>query len=134
MQFSQDPKVLDQYFRNQYVEFNAPTNNELESTALAVLLGEVYEEDGAKGPSFTPTLQAPLAVYWPPGRPTNLEAKSTGNRAPLQFSREGELPPPIPRADGALVNAGTAIPLAEFLKLTKFPILIIWGDNIPKSA
>ena len=46
---------------------------------------------------------------------------------------QGELPPPIPRADGVLVPAGTEIPLAEFLKLTKHPILLIWGDYIPKQ-
>ena len=44
-----------------------------------------------------------------------------------------EHPPPIPRADGVLVPAGTEIPLAEFLKLTKHPILLIWGDYIPKQ-
>ena len=47
--FSSDPKVLDQYFRNQYEEINTPTNTELESNALAVLLQEVYEENG-RGP------------------------------------------------------------------------------------
>ena len=31
------------------------------------------------------------------------------------------------------VPAGTEIPLAEFLKLTKHPILLIWGDYIPKK-
>ena len=39
--FSKDPKVLDQYLRNQYVEFNAPNNVEIESAALAVLLEEL---------------------------------------------------------------------------------------------
>ena len=46
---------------------------------------------------------------------------------------QGELPPPIARADGTQVPAGTEIPLAEFLKLTKHPILLIWGDYIPKQ-
>jgi hypothetical protein len=31
------------------------------------------------------------------------------------------------------VPAGTEIPLAEFMKLTKHPILLIWGDFIPKE-
>jgi hypothetical protein len=31
------------------------------------------------------------------------------------------------------VAAGTEIPLADFLKLTKHPILLIWGDYIPKT-
>ena len=44
---------------------------------------------------------------------------------------EGELPPPILLANGGLSPAGTEIPLEEFLKLTKFPWIFIWGDNIP---
>ena len=130
--FPKDPKAMDQYFRNQYVEFNAASNTERESTALAVLLEEVYKQHGAR-PSFTPTLQATRADCWSPGRQTNSQAKSAGNRAPLQFSRKASCRRPIPRADGVLVPAGTEIPLAEFLKLTKHPILLIWGDYIPKT-
>ena len=57
--FSQDPDVMDQYFRNQYVELNAALNQQIESDALAVLLEELHEEHG-KGailhscPSGTP--------------------------------------------------------------------------------
>ena len=52
------------------------------------------------------------------------------------FAREGE------RWVGTLHNGdavlampeiGIEIPLAEFLKLTKHPILLIWGDYIPKQ-
>jgi hypothetical protein len=44
---------------------------------------------------------------------------------------EGEVPPDIPRGDGALVAPGEVIPMADFLKLTKMPIQIVWGDFIP---
>jgi hypothetical protein len=130
--FSHDPKVLDQYFRNQYEEVNAATNVELESTALAVLLEEVYADHGKGGILHTHSSAASRGllvarktdklggeIYWEP------------SAAPV--FPVGELPGPILRADGVLVPAGTAIPLTEFLKLTKFPILIIWGDNIPKQ-
>ena len=33
---------------------------------------------------------------------------------------------------GAAPSRGTAVPLADFLKLTKIPI-VIWGDNIPEA-
>lgn len=128
--FSHDPAVLDQYFRNQYVEFNTPMNVEIESDALAVLLEQLGEEHD-RGPilhTHSSSASRGLAVarktdklggqiYWEP------------SAAPV--FPEGELPPPLPRADGQQVAAGTAIPLDEFAKLTKFPILIIWGDNIP---
>ncbi len=130
--FSHDPKVLDQYYRNQYVEFNAPTNIELESNALAVLLEEVYEENGKGAILHTHSSSASRGllvarktdkigaqIYWEP------------SAAPV--FPEGEVPPPIPRADGVLIAAGASVPPEEFLKLTTFPILIIWGDNIPKE-
>jgi hypothetical protein len=46
---------------------------------------------------------------------------------------ENEMPPPIPRADGMMLAPGRAIPMAEFLKLTKMPIQIVWGDYIPST-
>jgi hypothetical protein len=49
---------------------------------------------------------------------------------------QGEVPPPIQRADGVLVAAdqgvqNDVVPLEEFLKLTKIPIQIVAGDNVP---
>jgi hypothetical protein len=130
--FSHDPDVLDQYFRNQYVEFNTPMNIELESNALAVLLEEVFEEHGKGAILHTHSSSASRGllvarktdkvggqIYWEP------------SAAPV--FPEGAVPPPIPRADGTMIDAGAGVPLGEFLKLTKFPILIIWGDNIPKK-
>ncbi|MGH7527078.1 MAG: hypothetical protein ACREMX_10275 [Gemmatimonadales bacterium] len=46
---------------------------------------------------------------------------------------EGEVPPDIPRADGMSVSPGRGIPLADFLKLTKMPIQVVWGDFIPSE-
>ena len=42
----------------------------------------------------------------------------------------------IRRADGTLVPAANSpsVPLEEFKKLTKYPHLIIWGDNIPSEV
>jgi hypothetical protein len=41
----------------------------------------------------------------------------------------GEVPQPIPMAGGSL--AALEVPLADFTKLTKIPIIIYYGDNIP---
>jgi hypothetical protein len=46
---------------------------------------------------------------------------------------EGELPPPIPMANGGRQTPGRELPLEEFRKLTRLPIQIIWGDYIPRS-
>lgn len=45
---------------------------------------------------------------------------------------EGELPPPIPSAFDTV--AGTAVTMAQFMALTRVPILVIYGDNIPEQA
>ena len=132
MAFPKDPKAIDQYFRNQYVEFNAASNTERESTALAVLLEEVYKQHGAKAILHTHSSSHSRGLLVP--RKTDKLAAQIGwepSAAPV--FPQGELPPPIPRADGVTVPAGTEIPLAEFLKLTKHPILLIWGDYIPKT-
>ncbi len=129
--FSDDPDVLDQYFRNQYVEFNSPANIEVQTESLVVLLEEVFEEHGKGGIVHTHSSGANRGFLV--ARETD---KIGGHIAwePSVFPPvfpEGELPPPILRADGVLVPAGTEIPLEEFLKLTTHPILIIWGDFIP---
>ena len=132
VKFSQDPKALDQYFRNQYVEFNAASNNERESTALALLLEEVYKERGKKAILHTHSSSHARGLLTP--RKTDKLAGQIGwEPSATPVFPAGELPPPIPRADGVSVPAGTEIPLSEFLKLTKHPILLIWGDYIAKT-
>jgi hypothetical protein len=42
----------------------------------------------------------------------------------------GEVPAPMPSATGTL--EGVAVPMAGFEKLTKIPIIIYYGDNIPE--
>src|SRR6185503_9990437 len=42
---------------------------------------------------------------------------------------EGEVPPVMESSAGPLEGVG--VPLAEFMQLTKIPIVIYFGDNIP---
>ena len=42
---------------------------------------------------------------------------------------QGEAPPPMPSATGTL--EASSVPLADFMRLTKIPIVIYYGDNIP---
>jgi hypothetical protein len=42
------------------------------------------------------------------------------------------VPPPIPLFTGVMA-AGTPVPPADFLNLTKMPLQVIYGDNIPTS-
>jgi hypothetical protein len=45
---------------------------------------------------------------------------------------ENEVPAPIPSAFDTV--QGTTVPLAQFTALTRIPILVIYGDNIPEKA
>jgi len=42
---------------------------------------------------------------------------------------EGEVPAPMPSAGDTL--QATAAPLSQFMALTRIPITIVYGDNIP---
>jgi hypothetical protein len=130
--FTRDPRELDQYFRNQYVEFNAPANNERESKALAILLDEIYEEYG-KGAILHTHSSSHARGLLAPRLAKKLGGQIGWEPSAVPVFPAGELPPPIPRADGVSVPAGTEIPLVDFLKLTKHPILLIWGDYIAKT-
>jgi hypothetical protein len=45
---------------------------------------------------------------------------------------EGEVPAPIPSAFDTV--QGAAVPMDQFMALTRIPILILYGDNIPEQA
>lgn len=45
---------------------------------------------------------------------------------------QGEVPAPIPSAFDTV--QGAAVPLAQFQALTRIPILVLYGDNIPEQA
>ena len=49
-----------------------------------------------------------------------------------QVFPEGQVPTPVPSGPLGPIT-GTAIPLADFMQLTKIPIEIIWGDNFPTA-
>ena len=124
VQFPTDARSLNEFLRIQYPEFDAPENEQVETDALAVLLGEV-------GPSVLLTHSSTGIRGW-------LTATKSANVAAIVSYEpgnavfpEGELPPPIARADGRMIAAGQVLPRADFLKLTKVPIQIVWGDYIP---
>jgi hypothetical protein len=119
-------RALDEFFRIQYPEFNAPENEQIETDAMAVLLKEI-------GPSVMLTHSSTGIRGW------IAATKSTDVAAIISYEPghavfpEDEMPPDILRADGTRIKPGNPIPMADFLKLTKFPIQILWGDNIPSQ-
>jgi hypothetical protein len=91
-----------------------------------VLLNEI-------GPSVVVTHSSTGIRGWITGLKSDKVAAIVSYEPGAVVFPEGEVPPSIPRADGTLQVPGRAVPMADFLKLTKFPIQILWGDFIPKT-
>ncbi len=127
VQVARDKQTLDEFLRIQYPEFNAPENEQVETDALAVLMGEI-------GPSIMLTHSSTGIRGWIAGIKgyQNTAAIVSYEPGNMVFP-QGETPPPFPLADGTTATPGETVPMADFLKLTRFPIQIVWGDYIPDS-
>jgi hypothetical protein len=125
VQFPQDPASIDQYFR-QVTPDTGPGGGgatgvgvgaTIATDAVAALFGKV-------GPSVLVTHSASGILGW------QTALKSDNVRAIVSYEPtvfvypEGEPAPPPGFA------AAIPVPLAEFKKLTKIPIQIVFGDNI----
>lgn len=123
VQFPRDKESLNQYFR-QITPNTGPYDAQVISDALAALLNKVgggilvtHSQGGSNGwLTAMKSSNAKAIVSYEPAR---------------FFFPEGEAPPPIPNAYVAL-DTGT-VPMEDFVKLTKIPIVIYYGDNIPKT-
>ena len=122
VQFSRDPEALNQYFR-QMVPNTGPYDAEVISDATAALFrkigpGVLVTHSQAGGPGWLTAIKSDKVrgiVAWEPG---------SGFVFP-----EGEVPSPMTSSAGSLEAA--SVPLADFMKLTRIPIVIYYGDNIP---
>jgi pimeloyl-ACP methyl ester carboxylesterase len=131
--FSRDAEALNQFFRVQYPEFNTPENEQLESSALAVLLEEIYAEGRGKSIVFSHSSGGVRGFRT--GTKTDKIAGHVSFEPANAFFPEGE-EPMIRLANGSLVPAANSpsVPVEEFRKLAKYPHVIIWGDNIPSEV
>ena len=124
VQFSRDPQALDQYFR-QMTPNIGPFDLEVVTDATSQLLNKtgpaiLVTHSQAGGPGWVTAIKNPNVrgiVAYEPG-------------SNFVFA-EGEVPPPQPSSSGAV--EAIAMPAAEFKKLTRIPIVIYYGDNIPQK-
>lgn len=124
VQFSSDPQALDQYFR-QMVPDTGPFDAKVVTDAVSALFdkigaGVLVTHSHSGGLGWTVAMNNPRVraiVSFEPG---------SGFVFP-----EGELPPSMPSLTGTL--EGIAVPKAEFAKLTRIPIVVYYGDNIPSQ-
>ena len=121
VQFSRDPGALNQWWRQQTPD-TAPANNDVATDPIALMFKKI-------GPAVLVTHSASGVLGWITAtKTTNVKGIAAYEPVGWVFP-EGQLPPPIATGGGSI--SGIAIPLADFQKLTKMPIQVIWGDNIP---
>lgn len=122
VQFDRKPETLDQFFRS-VTPNTGPYDAGVISDAMAALFektgpGILFTHSQAGGPGWLTAIKSEnvkAIVAFEPG---------SGFVFP-----EGELPGEMPSAAGTLKPE--AVPLADFKKLTRVPIVIYYGDNIP---
>ena len=124
VQFPRDAASLEQYYEQQTPN-TGPGSNALTSDGVAALFAKI-------GPGILLTHSASGAPGWLAAlKSANVKALVSYEPTAFTFP-EGEVPPALPTAyDGVPQSPGPAVPLAEFMKLTRIPIQVIYGDNIP---
>jgi hypothetical protein len=123
VQFPRDAASLDQYYRQQTPN-TGPGDNNLASDVAAQLFDKI-------GPAVLVSHSASGATSWPTAiKSSNVKAIICYETSFYVFP-ENEVPAPIPTAFFPVT--GTPVPLADFEKLTKIPILLVFGDNIPTT-
>ena len=124
VQFSDQPEVLDQFFRSMTPN-TGPYDANVISDSMSALFdrigdGILFTHSQGGGPGWLTAIKNPRVkgiVSFEPG---------SGFVFP-----EGEVPPPIRNAFDTV--AGEPIPMEQFSALTKIPIVIYYGDNIPSE-
>lgn len=122
VQFDRRPETLDQFFRS-VTPNTGPYDAGVISDAMSGLFAKtgpaiLFTHSQGGGPGWLTAIKNPnvkAIVAFEPG---------SGFIFP-----EGELPPAMPSAAGTLTPE--AVPLADFGKLTRIPIVIYYGDNFP---
>ena len=122
VQFSRNPEALNQYFR-QMVPDTGPFDAEVVTNAVSALFDRI-------GPAVLVSHSHSGGLGW------IVAMKNRNVRAIVSYEPgsgfvfpDGEVPPAMPSATGPL--EGVAVPKAEFEKLTRIPIVVYYGDNIP---
>lgn len=126
VQFCRDPETLDQYFR-QMTPNVGTVDFEVYSDAYAALFNKI-------GPAIFITHSQGGPVGW------RTLLKTDNIKAIVSYEPGGQVPFPegmLPE-EGKYVtlsktHEGVEVPMDVFLKYTKIPIIIYYGDNLPET-
>ena len=123
-QFPSDPNALEQFFRGM-VPDTGPIDADVLVNAASAALDRI-------GPAILVTHSHAGGFGWL----TQIRNRNVRGVVSLEPGSgfvfpEGEVPDPMPSSNGTL--EGVAIPREEFDELTKVPIVVYYGDNIPSE-
>jgi pimeloyl-ACP methyl ester carboxylesterase len=120
VQFSRNPEALDQFFRSV-----TPNTGPYDAGVISDAMAALFDKIG-------PAILFSHSQGGEPGWLTAIKSQNVKGIVALEpgsgfIFPEGELPPAMPSAAGILSPG--AVPLADFEKLTRIPIIIFYGDN-----
>jgi len=124
VQFSKAPEALNQFFR-QMAPNTGPYNAELNISAVSELFNKI-------GKGILVTHSQSGGPGW------RIALKNANIRAVVTFEPGGDFLFPEGEAPQSIKLAGRTVtpptvPMADFMRLTKIPIIVFYGDNIPKQ-
>jgi pimeloyl-ACP methyl ester carboxylesterase len=115
-------------FQRSWTPYEGELNDEVSANALAALAEKI-------GPSILVTHSMGGSVGWrTPFRTDNIKAiiAYEPGGSPFVFP-EGEVPEPVPTTYAPVKAQAQAVPMKEFLKLTRIPMILYYGDNIAEG-
>ena len=124
VQFPRDVASLEQYFRSMTPNIGAIDVN-VNAEAVSALFDKI-------GSGILVTHSHSGGMGWLTAvRNQRIKAIVSYEPGSGFLFPEGEVPAPIPSAGGTIEAVG--IPKQDFMQLTKIPIVIYYGDNIPEE-
>ncbi|MBQ7475975.1 MAG: alpha/beta fold hydrolase [Selenomonadaceae bacterium] len=126
--FPKDAASIDQ-FQRSWTNYTGELDNDLNADVLAKLFDKV-------GPSILAAHSMGGTIAWRTTfRTDNVKAivAFEPGGTPFVFP-EGEVPEAEKATFEMLGASAMAVPLKDFMKLTKIPIVLYYGDNIKKSS
>ena len=124
VQFAKDEETLNQYFRQM-----APTLGGFDTEVITNATSKLFDKIG-QGVLVTHSHSGGFG--WATAV-KNSKIKAIASYEPGSgfLFPEGEVPAPIASSSGAV--SALPVPMSDFMKLTKIPIIIYYGDFIPEK-
>lgn len=122
VQFDRKPETLEQFLRSV-----TPNTGAYDAGVISDAMAALFDKTG-------PGILFSHSQAGGPGWLTAIKSQNVRGIVALEpgsgfIFPEGELPAAMPSAAGTLTPE--AVPLADFEKLTRIPIIIYYGDNFP---